>query len=63
VDERVSINTTGQVKLKLKTLWRDGSLHVVTSFLEFAQRLAALLPQPRMHPPSTTSRRSISVVA
>ena len=42
-DERVQINTAGQVELKLKTLWRDGTTHLVMSPLEFVQRLAALL--------------------
>jgi len=35
--------------LKLKTPWRDGTTHLVTSRLEFMQRLAALVPGPRLH--------------
>ena len=35
--------------LKLKTAWRDGSTHIVMSPLEFMQRLAALVPRPRLH--------------
>ena len=48
-DERVQINAAGQVELKLKTPWRDGTTHLVMSPLEFMQRLAALAPRPRPH--------------
>ena len=34
---------------KLKTPWRDGATHLVMSPLEFMQRLAALVPRPRLH--------------
>lgn len=40
-DERVQINAAGQVELKLKTPWRDGTTHLVMSPPEFMQRLAA----------------------
>ena len=32
-----------------KTPWRDGTTHRVMSPLEFMQRLAALVPRPRLH--------------
>ncbi len=48
-DERVQVNAAGQVELKLKTPWRDGTTHLVMSPLEFMQRLAALVPRPRLH--------------
>jgi len=48
-NERVQINAAGQVVLKLKTPWRDGTTHIVMSPLEFMQRLAALVPRPRLH--------------
>ena len=48
-EERVQINAAGQVELKLKTPWRDGTTHLVMSPLEFMQRLAALVPRPRLH--------------
>ncbi len=35
--------------LKLKTPWRDGTTHLVMSPLESMQRLAALVPRPRLH--------------
>jgi Putative transposase len=47
-DERVQLNAAGQVELKLKTPWRGGTTHLVMSPLEFMQRLAALVPLPRL---------------
>ncbi len=48
-DERVQTAAAGQVVLKLKTPRRDGTTHLVMSPLEFMQRLAALVPRPRLH--------------
>ncbi len=48
-NECVQTNTAGQVVLKLKSPWRDGTTHLVMSPLEFTQRLAALVPRPRLH--------------
>jgi len=48
-NERVQCNAAGQVVLKLKTPRRDGTSHRVMSPLEFMQRLAALVPRPRLH--------------
>ena len=48
-NERVQTNAAGQVVLKLKPPWRDGTTHLVMSPLEFMQRLAALVPRPRLH--------------
>ncbi len=48
-NDRVQCNGAGQVVLKLKTPWRDGTTHQVMSPLEFMQRLAALVPRPRLH--------------
>ena len=45
----MQLNAAGQVDLKLKTPWRDGTMHLVMSPLEFMQRLAALVPRPRLH--------------
>ena len=42
-DEQVQLNAAGQVELKLKTPWRDGTTSLVRSPLEFMQRLAALV--------------------
>ena len=41
------LNATGQAELKLKTLWRDGTTHLVMSSLDLMQRLAALVPRWR----------------
>ncbi len=48
-DERVQINTAGQVEPKLKTPWRYRTTHLVMSPLEFMQRLAALIPRLHLH--------------
>ena len=48
-NERVQCRAAGQVVLRLKTPWRDGTTHIVMSPLEFMQRLAALVPRPRLH--------------
>jgi hypothetical protein len=45
----VQLNAAGQIELKLKTRWRDGTTHLVMSPLEFMQRPAALVPRPRLH--------------
>ncbi len=48
-NERVHTNAAGQVGLTLKIPWRDGTTHMVMSPLKFMQRLAALVPRPRLH--------------
>ncbi len=48
-NERLSVNPAGQVVLTLKTPYRDGTTHIVMEPLEFMQRLAALVPRPRLH--------------
>jgi hypothetical protein len=48
-EERIQVDAAGQVQLELKTPWRDGTTHLVMSPLEFMQRLAALVPRPRLH--------------
>ena len=35
--------------LQLKSAYKDGTTHIVMSPLEFMQRLAALVPRPRLH--------------
>ena len=49
VNERVQFNSAGQVVLTLKIAWRDGTMHIVMSPLEFMQRLATLVVTPRQH--------------
>jgi len=48
-NERLQRNRAGQVVLQLKSPWRDGTTHIVMSPLEFMQRLATLVPRPRLH--------------
>jgi hypothetical protein len=48
-DERVQLNAAGQVEIKFKTPWLNGTTHLVMSQLEFMQRLDALVPRPRLH--------------
>ena len=42
--ERVQCNAAGQVVHRLKTHWRDGTMHIAMSPPEFMQRLANLIP-------------------
>ena len=48
-NERLKRNRAGQVVLQLKSAYRDGTTHIVMSPLQFMQRLAALVPRPRLH--------------
>lgn len=48
-EERIELDSNGQVRLRLKTPWRDGTTHLVLSPLQLMQRLAALVPRPRGH--------------
>src|ERR687895_325868 len=48
-NERLKRNRAGDVVLQLKTPYQDGTTHIVMSPLEFMQRLAALVPRPRLH--------------
>ena len=45
----LALNRAGQVVVTLKTPYREGTTHIVMSPLEFIQRLAALVPRPRLH--------------
>ena len=47
--ERLKRNQAGQVVLQLKSPYRDGTTHIVMTPLELMQRLAALVPRPRLH--------------
>ncbi len=48
-EERLSEMTNGDIHYKLKKPWTDGTTHVVFSPLEFLEKLAALVPPPRIH--------------
>ncbi len=47
--ERLKRNRASDVVLQLKSPYQDGTTHIVMSPLEFMQRLAALVPRPRLH--------------
>lgn len=47
-EERLKLSDCGQVVYELKTPYRDGTTHIVMSPLELLQRLAALVPRPRL---------------
>ena len=48
-NERLKKDAAGNVVLQLKSPWRDGTTHLRMTPLEFMQRLAALVPRPRLH--------------
>ncbi|MDH3772250.1 MAG: transposase [Nitrospirota bacterium] len=47
--KRLRRTAAGEVVLQLKTPYPDGTTHLVMTPLEFLQRLAALVPRPRLH--------------
>ncbi|MFM9885447.1 MAG: transposase [Burkholderiales bacterium] len=48
-DGQLSRNRTGDVVRRLKSAYHDGTTRIIMSPLEFMQRLAALVPRPRLH--------------
>ncbi len=48
-NERLKRDGSGDIVLQLESAWRDGTTHIKMSPLEFMQRLAALVPRPRLH--------------
>lgn len=48
-NEHLTLNRAGDVVLQLKSPYHDGTTHIVMAPLEFMQRLAALVPRPRLH--------------
>ncbi len=48
-NERLTLTDCDQVVYELKTPYRDGTTHIVMSPLELLQRLAALVPRPRLN--------------
>lgn len=47
--ERLSLEAHGRVRLELRRPFRDGTTFVVFDPLTFIERLAALVPRPRVH--------------
>jgi hypothetical protein len=48
-EERLSINSAGEVIYRFKKPWDDGTTALKLTPLEFMERLAALVPRPRVH--------------
>jgi len=48
-EDRLSLQPSGDIVLKLKTKYSDGTSHLLFSGLEFVEKLAALVPPPRIH--------------
>jgi len=47
--ERLSVLGDGRLLYRLKRRWRDGTTHVIYEPLELIERLAALVPPPRLN--------------
>ena len=47
--ERLSVNQRGQVIYTLKKPYSDGTTHIVMTPIELLERLAAIVPRPRVH--------------
>lgn len=48
-EERLELRASGDIVLRLKTKYSDGTSHLLFSGLEFVEKLAALVPPPRIH--------------
>ena len=48
-EERLSVNTHGQVIYKLKKPYQNGTTHIVLNSLDFLSRLSSFIPRPRVH--------------
>jgi hypothetical protein len=48
-EDRLSLRPSGDIVLRLKTPYSDGTSHLLFSGLEFVEKLAALVPPPRIH--------------
>ena len=48
-EDGISILPNGDIKLKLKTPWRDGSEFLLFTPTEFLEKLVALVPLPKFH--------------
>ena len=48
-NERLELLPDGNLKLKLKTPWHDGTSHLLLTPSEFLEKLAAIVPPPLAH--------------
>ena len=49
-EQRLSLASNGNVVVRLKTPYADGTTHIVLSPMEFIGRLVSLVPRPRTNP-------------
>jgi hypothetical protein len=47
--ERLRLNSSGQVVYSLKKPYSDGTTHIVMKPLELLEKIAAIIPRPRVH--------------
>jgi hypothetical protein len=47
--DRVHLRADGRVLVTLKTLWRDGTSHLLFEPIEFLEKLAAIIPRPSVN--------------
>ena len=48
-EKRLSLTAQGQVRHELKAPYRDGTTHVIFEPLDFINKLAAVVPKPRIN--------------
>jgi len=48
-EERLTLNSSGQIIYKLKNSFSDGTTHLIMAPLDFLEKLAALVPRPRVN--------------
>lgn len=48
-EKRLALTRNARVRYELKTLYRDGTTHVIFEPLDFMAMLAALVPKPRVN--------------
>jgi hypothetical protein len=48
-EQRLALSERGEVHVRLKSAYRDGTTHILLEPLDFLARLAALVPPPRAH--------------
>ena len=46
---RVRLRDDGQIEVKLKTAWHDGTTHLLMSPMDFISRLVSLVPAPKLN--------------
>ena len=48
-ERRLALTSSGNIRYRLKTPYRDGTTHVIFEPLDFLAKLAALVPRPRVN--------------